>query len=106
MYIIQFMLLNLPDLSRALRACGNPHRLRLLRLILQSASPLQQRTVVIQLRLPQFLAARYLQILTDSGLIQRTRRGIAVFYRKASSPHPHIRRLQRLVRSLPQELFG
>ena len=90
---------------RALKACGNRHRLRLLKAILSVKGGVRQNALVEALRLPQFLAARYLQALSDAGLIVRHRRGLAVLYRRARGASPEIRKLQRAVDSLPPEYF-
>ena len=93
-------------LIRALKACGNRHRLRMLKAILEAGGASRQHDLVEELGIPQFLAARYLQLLVDAGLLHRIRRGLPVRYRVARAPAPPLRRLLRLIRSLPLELFN
>lgn len=92
-------------LLRGLKAAGNPHRLRLLWRILHATSPVRQHDLVRQSALPQHLACRYLQILTQAGLIQRLRRGLPVHYRPARPHSAALRRLLALVRKLPPDSF-
>ena len=88
-----------------MKACGNHHRLRLLKSILASPKPLRQHSLVQALDIPQFIATRYLQILVDAQLIRRQRRGFPVLYYRARSVPPQIRLILNLVKKLPLDLF-
>ena len=96
----------LNSLVKAHRACGNRHRLRMLKLIVESRTPVRQKELVTLLKIPQFLAARYLQSLTEAGLIERLRKGIPVLYRLPRPASPAQRRILRLIQTLPKEDFG
>ena len=91
--------------TRALKACGNHHRLRLLRVVLGVRKPVQQGDLVDLLGIPQHLAARYLQILVEAGLLARERRGLPVRYRTPKGASPLIRRIHRMVRAMPMDIF-
>ena len=88
-----------------LKACGNRQRLRLLRSVLEIRRPAQQNELVSLLGLPQHLAARYLQILVQAGLLRRERKGLPVRYRLPRGAPAATRRVLRLVRELPLEIF-
>ena len=93
------------SLTRAMKACGNPHRLRLLKTILEATKPVRQHALVQTLGIPQFLATRYLQLLVDARLIRRERRGFPVVYFRARAVEPELRRLLNLIKKLPLDLF-
>jgi len=92
-------------LIRAFKGCGNRHRIRLLKAVLSTQGPVRQSSLVASLKIPQFLATRYLQLLVEANLLMRERKGLAVRYRKSRNATPEVRRLQRLIHSLPAEYF-
>jgi DNA-binding transcriptional ArsR family regulator len=73
-----------PVLLRWLRAAGEPSRLRLLALCADAAVSVSELAQVISQSEPR--VSRHLKILSEAGLVERSRQGQWVHYRLAANP--------------------
>ena len=76
-------------LVEALRALGNPERLRLFFLLGWQGDGLCVCELVEALDLPQYQVSKHLRVLRRTGLIESTRVGRWAYYSVAGSPRAH-----------------
>jgi ArsR family transcriptional regulator len=74
----------LDRLVEGLRAAGEPTRLRILALLTRAELTVTELTSVLKQSQPR--VSRHLKLLTDAGLIDRSREGAWVFYRSGDRP--------------------
>src|SRR6187551_3428583 len=71
----------------ALRAAGEPTRLRILSLLAGEELSVMELSRVLEQSQPR--VSRHLKLMTDAGLIERFPDGARVFYRISSDPVAH-----------------
>jgi SAM-dependent methyltransferase/DNA-binding transcriptional ArsR family regulator len=89
----------LNGLVEGVRAAGEPTRLRILALLARAELTVSELTSILKQSQPR--VSRHLKLLTDAGLIDRSREGAWVFYRAGERPEMAVLR-DTLVRLLPE----
>ena len=70
-----------PELLQILRACADPVRLAILRLLAEDAFAVQELCRILDLGQPNL--SHHLKLLSEAGLLQAHRDGTHIFYRRA-----------------------
>ena len=78
------MLLSADQTVEALRAAGEPTRLRVLSLLAGEELSVMELSRILEQSQPR--VSRHLKLMTDAGLIERFPDGARVFYRLSSDP--------------------
>ena len=79
------MSLNADQTVEALRAAGEPTRLRILSLLASEELSVMEMSRILDQSQPR--VSRHLKLMTDSGLIERFPDGARVYYRLSHDPH-------------------
>ena len=80
----------LDDVSRLFRALGEAPRLRILRVLLESGQPLEQKVVAEAAGLSQPNASKHLLHLVNAGLVSREARGNRVLFQPVQPLVPEL----------------
>ena len=68
------------EFSRFFKALGDPSRLQLVHILLQSEGSLSVSALGEQVSIGQSTVSQHLRILKDAGVIRAERRGASIFY--------------------------
>lgn len=89
-----------------LRTLGDPMRIRILRLLLDSGTELCVCELVDSLEEPQYNVSKHLSALKSVDLLQSRRDGRWIYYRPTSSPEPFQELLFQAVATIPTTVLA